>query len=1052
MKKSTKVLSILMAFVMFFSTMSMCATAAYSSYEQPGGYDAIGRPYLTADQCGSCILDFVDEALAKGNIIQDVKVLWMSVHLDFTSVDKALQSIIDLFDSDLYKAGDIFNLGDAEDLDLYWIRKSPRRTTTGRTDLEVLYCICKFLAANKTIVGKAIDGSLDLGFAETVGLDLNEMLGDIPATIKTNLKTALFDPEVYGELPASMTVDQAIIQKLQYALVYDPVTQKEGLLPGLDGKLDIVNTSGYSLIKNAFNAAISDIAIPKIRDLLIDVLEIDTSENPDGVYDGTSSLSMIWDLLIANGKITFSEEAQGKPVKMLEEALHYYLLGDFLKQYIQMTDDGWLALDSLDEALNSLLVMGAGLVSGFNIQGITFKTDAEIAQMTNAQLVAYLAKVLLNGLVDFAEIPDSAQTLREVATYFLINMSADILPEKDYYAKIANGTINPSTTGCLEVAAGLLRYYVNANTKMTIPDNLSFNDTVTYIVNEFTKDSYFGGIVCTSGMSADSGWTKLDKIIFGNSPQQCGFLQANWLPTTIDSSNVTYDLLINKIVFAILDFDLPRLITIFRKNPTGDLNNGMMEVVLNLLARVVNGVFENNTIFPLNKTTLESVLTGSSLRSIMEALLSKLPTYIEAICTSCLPLVISVLGLWDANAFDIKAPEGTADVSLEGLDELYYAQVPKEQDVKYDEPGFVYFGSENYSPLYKYYDYMDVRQEAKQIFDKFERDPSLVTQEDITNTAYRLTYYYNRLTFKQADITQLVNLIERTKTKGLINSNYSVSAYNPNYTLRTWNQFKRAYNFADYIYYEVEIYGNSDITQAMVSEARGQLLKATKALKAYVPLANYTTFNNVLNAAKAKFTETELSRYFEDGVAIYRKALAETMDFDRDYDRDSQALVDDMANKLQEAIDALSYKPALAPVEDTTTTLDKITKFVYGLATNQSSYFAYITNVGAGQVIEIPTKNGSGTGTLVQLIVGEDVIDTYTVAIFGDVDGDGKTNANDALLISLYANGLLGSSSGFSDVQTFAADTDQDGFVDGIDANNLEVAGLTLSSINQIPN
>lgn len=1049
MKRSTKVFSTLMAFVMFFSSMSICASSAHSSYEQPGGYDSIGRPYLTADQCCSLILDKIDAGLAKKQITFRQNVLVYEIDLDFTSIDKAVVSITGLVNSKFFKTVD-GALGDAGDIDVYWLNQCPRRHAAGRTDLEVLFCVIKFLAANKTIVGKAFDGSLHLGLVQTIGgFKLKDETGDIPANLKESIKKALFDPEVYGEMPASMTMDQLINQKLQYALVYDPVTEKSGIMPSLDGKLNLQTTSGYMFFKNIFNSALSDIAIPKLTELLVDVLEIDISENPDGVYDGTSAMSIIWDMLIDNGKITFSEEAQGKPVKMIEEALHYYLLGDFLKQFIQMDEDGWVALDTLDEALNSLLVMGAGLVSSFNIQGITFKTEEEIAEMTNADLVAYLGKVLLNGLVDFADIPDSAQTLREVATYFLINFSADILPDKDFYSKIANGSINPATTGCLEVLAPLVRYYVNANTKMYIPDNLNFNDTITFVVNEFLKDSYFGGIICTSGMAAENGWKKMDKVFFGNSPQLCGFLQANWLPTTIDSNNITYDLLINKIIFGILDFDLSRIISIFRKNSTGELNNSMVQIVLNILGRIVNGVFENNTVFPLNQTSVESVLAPSALRSLLEALLVILPNYFEAICTSCLPLVVSALGLWDPSTFDIKAPEGTADVSIEELEELFYLQVPREQGVDYDEPGFVFFGSENFDPLYKYYDYMDVRTEARRLFERYESDPDLVTQEDITNTAYRLTYYFNRLTYKQANVTQLTNLIEETKAKGLINANYSVSPYNQNYTLRTWNQFRRAYYFADLIFCEVEIYQNSDITQAMVSEARGQLLKAVKGLKDYVPLANYTLFNEALNAAMS-MTESDLEAYFEEGVEYFREVLAQAIDFDRDYDRDSQDLVDEMADKLSGAMDDLSFKPALVATDYSTTILDKDKKYAYGLPTNQTSYFAYIANVGPGLVYEVPTLNGYGTGTVIQLLVNGEVEDYCTVAIFGDVDGDAKTNANDALLISLYADGLLSASS-FSDVQVFAADNNWDGYIDSIDATRLEEAGLMLSSVKQVP-
>ncbi len=1049
MKKSTKILSMLMAFVMFFTSMSICASAAYSSYEQPGGYNTLGVPYLTADQCGSIMLDYLDGLMAKENIIVDEGLsILPDLYLNFTSVDRSLQSIIDFIDGDLFDLVDTFNLGDIDDLDIYWIRQSPRRTTAGRTDLEIVYCLCKFLAANKTIVGKAVEGTLDIGTVGTF-FDISEYIGDIPGTLKTKVYSALFKEDVYGAMPAGMTVDQMVIQKLNYALVNDPVTQKEGLLPSLSGKLDIDTVSGYSLFRNAFNAALSDIAIPKLTTLLVDLLEIDTSENPDGVYYGTSDLSIVWDLLINNGKVPFSDDALDKPVKMIEEALDYYLLGDFLDQYIQITEDGWTVLDTLDDALHTLLIAGAGVVSGFSLQGVTFKTSAELEVMSNSELFAYLAKMLLIGFVDFSDIPDSAQTLREVATYFLINVAADIIPEKDYYAKINAGALNPSTTGCLEVAAGLIRYYLNANTEMNILDNLTFEQTVDHIINWVIAK--YGGVICTSGMASDSAWKKLDKILFGNSPYMCGILQANWLPTTVNSSNITYDLLFNKIIFAILDFDLDELVSIIHTNPTGDLNNCMAEVALNLIARIVNGVFENNVIIPLNTTRLETIFTKSTLRSIVEALLSKLSVYVEPIFVSALPLIVDLLGLWDPSAFDVAAPEGTVDVSIEELENIVYTQVPKEQDVEYDEEGYIYFGSENYSPLYHFYDYQDERKAATSLIKKFETDPTQVTQEEITNTAYRLTYYYNRLIYKQPNVVQLGYMIEDLKNvHGLINSRYGISATNSAYSLRTWNQLKRAYTFAYDIYMDVLLGTDSTITQAMVSEARGQLNSAVKSLKPYTPLANYTTFRSELNTAKG-YTESELNRYFEEGVAAFREVLARANDFALDYDRDSQTLVDDMTVEIQDAIAGLSFKPAITKVDDTTTAFDPINKFVFGLKTGLSSYFSFVTNVGPGYIEPTPTSNGSGTGTVISLIVNGEVIDSYTVAIFGDVDGDGKTNANDSLLVSLYADGLLSSSSSFSPVQSFAADENHDGYVDANDSYDLEMAGLYAYSVNQTP-
>lgn len=1070
MKKSTRVLSILLSFLMLFSAMSVGVTAAYTPYDQPGGYNSLGKPYLTIDQCGSIMLDYLDGILEEQDIVEVIDIpLFSKLTLDLTSVDKALDSIIRLFDSSLYSAGTtILNLKDIKKLNIRYIRQSPRRVTPGRSDLEVFYYLCKFLSDNKTVVGKIVDGTVDFGALETFGIKPDEIFGDIELTLKTALFEGLFPPEdydnpddpedmTYENMLTNMSIDQLLNLKIEYMLVEDPVLEKEGFLPGMAGKLNIKTNSGYDIFKNAIRVAVEDIAVPKLTELLVDLLEIEiTEEYPEGHFNANgepvmnnSDLAIVWGLVIENEDIIYSQTALEKPVVMIEEALGYYLLGDFLKQFFDVTPNGVYVKDELDEALHSLLVMGASFLSATDMPGVTMKTPEQIELMNTQDLFAYLAKVLLTAFVDFSYFPESAQTTREVLTYFLINIATDLLPHKNYYSRIGTGPndINPSTTGCLEVAAGLLRYYLNANAEMNVPDNLTFNQTIEHVVDWVLLN--YGGIIYTGGMSADSAWKKIDKILFGNSPQLCGILQASWLPDTVDKSNITYDLLFNKIVFAIVDFDIEELVSIIRVNPTGDLNNSLLTIILNIVARVINGMFGNNTVIPLNLTSLDSLLTNPGLRNFVEAFIVRLEEHVEPICVSIFPILVDLLGLWDPSEFAVKAPEGNADVSISELENMLNSHVPKEQEVEYDEAGYVYFGSENYEPLYRFYDYRDVRREAERLIKMSEEDPESVTQQMITNTAYRLQYYFDELIFRLPNISNLKNFIDGIKADGLVKSNYTVSPSNPNYTLRTWNKFKRAYNFAYNVYVEVFIRNNISITQAQVTEARAQLVKAVKGLKDYVPLANYSLFYTELNRARG-FTEEILSTYFEDTVENFLLALSEAENFDLDYDVDSQRIVDQITAKLEAAIEGLSYIPAIV-AGGVTTILDKGQKLAYGFSgqiRNTSSYYSYIGNVGGGFLRFIASSNGPGTGTIINLELDGEIVDSYTVVIFGDLDGNVKIDATDAFYVSLLSNGLVNQGD-LSAAQEAAADTNGDGIVDAADAYKLEMVGLFMDSIDQ---
>ena len=56
MKKSTKLLCILMAFVMMSSYLAVGASA-YQAYDTPVGYNSIGKPIYTYEQTCSMLLD-----------------------------------------------------------------------------------------------------------------------------------------------------------------------------------------------------------------------------------------------------------------------------------------------------------------------------------------------------------------------------------------------------------------------------------------------------------------------------------------------------------------------------------------------------------------------------------------------------------------------------------------------------------------------------------------------------------------------------------------------------------------------------------------------------------------------------------------------------------------------------------------------------------------------------------------------------------------------------------------------------------------------------------
>ena len=122
---------------------------------------------------------------------------------------------------------------------------------------------------------------------------------------------------------------------------------------------------------------------------------------------------------------------------------------------------------------------------------------------------------------------------------------------------------------------------------------------------------------------------------------------------------------------------------------------------------------------------------------------------------------------------------------------------------------------------------------------------------------------------------------------------------------------------------------------------------------------------------------------------------------------------------------------------------------VYGLAAGLDSIEGYVAASADGCEVKV-TKSGDkiGTGTLVEIYKDGYLVDTYMVVIFGDVDGDGWYDAQDAYIVSLITNGLL-TREQTGEAKYLAADCNHDGVIDGTDIEILQNAGLLLGDVDQ---
>lgn len=196
MKKSTKLLSVILAVVMIFSTMSVMAFAAKTNYRSGEELTALGAyspdgavTRLSTEERMSVVFDFLDVTLAAANINMGevFSVGKLKLVIDLRSVN-ALCGTIDSAQA-LLNSGTVkfFGgvLGIVKDADLKkWPSGMTRETNA---QLDIVNGIATILNDNADLVKKVInDGKLNIGiignFVDVSGV--NKYLADIPGLVK----------------------------------------------------------------------------------------------------------------------------------------------------------------------------------------------------------------------------------------------------------------------------------------------------------------------------------------------------------------------------------------------------------------------------------------------------------------------------------------------------------------------------------------------------------------------------------------------------------------------------------------------------------------------------------------------------------------------------------------------------------------------------------------------------------------------------------------------------------------------------------------------------
>lgn len=652
MSRFKRILSFLMAIVIMMSTLSIVAQGRASYLDgYLTNYDDVDQPVITFDQACTMVLDAVDVMLAPMETI-DLSILGS---LRLNSLNNALDDVYKLLGNILLGLA-----GDLNDLDRAPI-KDARRNNGGQNtnDTAVLYSLVDFLgnSSNRTVIGKLIDGTINLGVAKSF-VDLSKL--NINQMVKEALYKAAY-PDTAVPKPVNNNAD-AMVQKLITDLVQgklDPVTgEYDGIAPELVPYIDIVNTTApaYDFIGTLLQQAWNLMLVPLINtDLKKTVREAcgvvyDPLLEEDPLYTGDASkLNEYANILNINFVVpAFTVPAGSTFIAELNNILASVVNALTLNYTWAAGSNTNLKANFVAAAKYILGVAGDGLFPDY----LDVKPIAEVNAMTDQELISYLLRSVLNGAVDTIYIPADADTLVEVAWYGVKEALASKLPAINYAAQ-------PKTqAGLLYMLADLLACTINEKMDMnpvagTVPGAglIQYGqglDATLLAVTNWARTNY-GGLFSAT-FSTTNAWSAIDTLLFGI------VLQANWLPASVNGSS--YELLINRIVGGALNLDVTSILSLFERRGDSELaTKTIKKILIDTVARVINSIFPATV---GNFTSFDTLLTNANLAVIIKNICAQLNSRKTSILPAILPLLTKSMKRSTPQAYedpDIQLPD-----------------------------------------------------------------------------------------------------------------------------------------------------------------------------------------------------------------------------------------------------------------------------------------------------------------------------------------------------------------------------------------------------------
>lgn len=420
---------------------------------------------------------------------------------------------------------------------------------------------------------------------------------------------------------------------------------------------------------------------------------------------------------------------------------------------------------------------------------------------------------------------------------------------------------------------------------------------------------------------------------------------------------------------------------------------------------------------------------------------------------------------------DLEASELAAGVTV--IRNAMESVKPSNEGLEYDDPAYSYFGVADYVP----YTYLNYEREQKNCsklvasqqlpekpvlpadptpeqtaayqlalsqwaLDYAQAQDDMVTLKsvDVSYALHRLTLYANRMIRVQAVKDRLGEAI--------------AAAGNPvegQYTTVSWTAFEKAFNFATTVNAQsataTDGSGEYVLRQTKVDTARENLIEATKKL---VRVADYTQLLAELADASTKIQADYTSSTWSVFAAAYADAVAVPLQMSNT--QENQTIIDTAAADLHTAIADLVFAEVQVVLEavneDVVIGLPGFPNLLAGLGLGAGAH-GYVTASLGGTLEFNDGPNGPGTGSTVDLVADSTVIDTFTVVIYGDVNGDANIDSQDAGVAIDYENYLVTWDPDTQASFIKAGDVNGDGNIDSLDAGLMLECETYYISIDQ---